>query len=1031
MPKRTLRHTLYVLAIVLGLPIAAFAQASIAGVVKDASGAVLPGVTIEAASPVLIERSRSAVTDESGQYRIVDLRAGTYTVTFTLTGFSTVKREGVELAGAFNAVINADMKVGALAETITVTAETPIVDTQSVRRQTTIGSDLITAIPSARAYAGLMTLMPNTVVATGSASDVQVVPGMVVFGSAGGRSNEGRLQLDGISVGSAFNGAGVSAYIADVGNAQEIAMTTSGGLGEAEVGGPALNVVPKTGGNTVKGSVYLSGATKGMIGSNYTDDLKARGLLAPGSNTKIWDFNGGVGGPIKKDRLWFFYTLRDEGSHRTVPGMFANLNAGDPTKWTYARDDNRPAAVAASFRTTSLRLTSQATPRNQFRLFWDEQMPCEGAAWPGSTGSACRHSGDNEIIAGGTAAPTPAASATLAPETAAYRNYGTRFRQVSWQSPMTSRLLFEAGIGNYASRYLGKPMPGTPALDFIQVTEQCAAGCAANGGIPNLVYRAGGQGTSWQSSNNWRASMSYVSGKHSMKFGYQGGYLMDDRFPYTNSQFMTFRMNNGRPDQITEIIDYNLIQQRVTYNAYYAQDQWTTGRVTLQGALRFDRATSIFPEATIGGVRFLPTVTSFPETKGVDSYKDLTPRGGVAIDLFGDGKTALKFNIGRYLEAAQNGGLFIASRPTSRISTTATRTWTPAAGNFAPRCDLSNNAAQTVGGDFCGAVANTNFGKSVFDTTQDPALFNGWGVRSGDWQWGASVQRQIAPRVSVELSYLHRWLLNFVVTDNLAIAATDLDKFTISAPVDARLPNGGGYAIPGPLYNVNPSKASVAANNFVTLDTNYGAQGQTSNAIALNVNARPRNGLVIQGGFNTNNTSFDYCAVHAAIPELVIFGANSPTNPYCNYSTGWVTRFTALGSYTIPKIDAQIGGTVRSDQGGTLAANWAAPNSVISPSLGRNLSNAAPTATVNLITPGTLYGDRVNELDLRLAKNIRVGRVRTNVGVDIYNVFNSAAVLSYNQTFVLPTTANPNGSWLAPTSVLQARFFKVSAQIDF
>jgi len=122
---------------------------------------------------------------------------------------------------------------------------------------------------------------------------------------------------------------------------------------------------------------------------------------------------------------------------------------------------------------------------------------------------------------------------------------------------------------------------------------------------------------------------------------------------------------------------------------------------------------------------------------------------------------------------------------------------------------------------------------------------------------------------------------------------------------------------------------------------------------------------------------------------------------------------------------------MRSDQGGTLAANWAAPNSAIAPSLGRNLSNAAPTATVNLITPGTLYGDRVNELDLRLAKNLRFGRFRTNVGVDIYNVFNSAAVLGYNQTFVLPTAANPNGSWLAPTSVLQARFFKVSAQIDF
>ena len=408
-----------------------------------------------------------------------------------------MRREGIELTGSFNALVNADLKVGALAETITVTGETPIVDTQSVRRQTTISSDLITAIPSARAYASLMQLMPGTVTATGAASDVQVVPGMVVFGSAGGRSNEGRLQLDGISVGSAFNGAGVSAYIADVGNAQEVAMTTSGGLGEAEVGGPSLNVVPKTGGNTVKGSVYLAGVTKGMIGSNYTDDLKARGLSTPGSNTKIWDFNGAVGGPIKKDRLWFFYTLRDEGNHMTVPGMFANLNAGDPTKWTYAPDLNRPAVRAASFRTTSLRLTSQATPRNQFRVFWDEQMPCEGAAWPGSTASACRQSGDNEIIAGGTAAPTPAASATAAPETASYRDYGTRFRQVSWQSPITSRLLGEASVGNYASRYLGNTMPGSPAFDFIQVTEQCAAGCAANDNRAGLVYRGGTFAQGW------------------------------------------------------------------------------------------------------------------------------------------------------------------------------------------------------------------------------------------------------------------------------------------------------------------------------------------------------------------------------------------------------------------------------------------------------------------------------------------------------------------------------------------------------
>ena len=180
-------------------------------------------------------------------------------------------------------------------------------------------------------------------------------------------------------------------------------MTTSGGLGEAEVGGPALNIVPRTGGNSIKGSFYASGVTKGMIGTNYTQDLKDRGLTTPGANTKIWDFNLGVGGPVRKDRMWFFGTFRDEGSHRTIPGMFANMNAGDPAKWTYVADPNRPAVAAQSFRPISLRLTVQANTRNKFGLFWDEQLPCEGAAFQGAPESlsACRRSGPNETISGG------------------------------------------------------------------------------------------------------------------------------------------------------------------------------------------------------------------------------------------------------------------------------------------------------------------------------------------------------------------------------------------------------------------------------------------------------------------------------------------------------------------------------------------------------------------------------------------------------------------------------------------------------
>ena len=218
----------------------------------------------------------------TGQYRIVNLRAGTYTVTFTLPGFGTVKREGIELTGAFVATVNGEMRVGTLEETVTVTGETPIVDVQSVRLQTVMSNDMISALPTSRAYNSLMTLMPNAVAAGGAASDAQTVPGMVVFGGAGGRGNEGRLQLDGLSVGSAFNGAGVSAYIPDIGNAAEISMVSSGGLGEAEVGGPTMNIVPKEGGNTVAGSFYAAATSEGMVGSNYSQSLKDRGLTTPG-----------------------------------------------------------------------------------------------------------------------------------------------------------------------------------------------------------------------------------------------------------------------------------------------------------------------------------------------------------------------------------------------------------------------------------------------------------------------------------------------------------------------------------------------------------------------------------------------------------------------------------------------------------------------------------------------------------------------------------------------------------------------------
>ncbi len=1030
---RRLQVGLGALLLLVLVPAMAFAQASITGVVKDASGAVLPGVTVEASSPALIEKTRSAVTDGTGTYRIVDLRPGTYSVTFTLTGFSTVKRDGIELTGSFNATVNGDMKVGALEETITVTGETPIVDTQSVRRQVTVSNDVISNMPAARSYAGVMMLIPATTTQAGANLDIQVTPGMLVFGGAGGRTNEARIQVDGLNTGAAFNGAGVSSYVVDIGNAQEISMTTSGGLGEAEVGGPSFSIVPKTGGNSFKGSVYQSNVTKGMVSDNYTDALKAAGLTTPGKLFKLWDTNIGVGGPIKKDKVWFFAQFRDEGSHRTIPGMFANANMGDPTKWTYVADTTRPAVAAGSWRNGAARLTFQPTTRNKFNVFWDQQIPCQGAGVLGSTEGCRQSAATGEIICGAAGASNPPCSSNTAPEIGTYLSgFGQRVQQATWSSPWTNKLLLEAGFGTYWSQWGGIQQPGSNFYNLVGVTEQCTnADCPAFGGIANLQYRSGTYRWNLQGTNSWRASASYVTGAQSMKFGYQGGFLYDHQDTYTNDQYVAYRFNSGVPNLITENINNFPADQRVRYDAFYAQDQKTFGRITLQGAVRFDRAWSYFPEATIQPERFLPQGLTFPYTEGVHSYKDFTPRAGAAIDAFGDGKTSIKINVGKYLQAAQNGLAYGALRPSSRLQTTTTRTWNDANRNYVPDCNL----LQTTANGECLGISNAAFGSSVFTSDLDPKLVSGWGVRPGDWGFGASVQQQVLPRVSVELGYNRRWLTNFTWDDNVLQAPTDFKSFTVVAPTDPRLPSAASGATSGLLYNANPN-VSTLTNNVTKLAADAGGSyTQVYNGFLMNVSARPKNGLVFQGGFSTGTQRTDYCDVRSVSPEYTVLGAQSPLNPWCNTSTGWLTRYTGLGSYTVPKIDVLVSGTFRSDAGAPLAANWTITNTnpqwlSIQNQIGRPLSNGVPNITVNIVEPGTLYGDRVNEFDARLAKIIRIGRTRTNIGFDLYNLLNSSAILSYNQAFS-PVVTTGAAAWLSPSSVLQPRFWKFSVQVDF
>jgi hypothetical protein len=329
----------------------------------------------------------------------------------------------------------------------------------------------------------------------------------------------------------------------------------------------------------------------------------------------------------------------------------------------------------------------------------------------------------------------------------------------------------------------------------------------------------------------------------------------------------------------------------------------------------------------------------------------------------------------------------------------------------------------------------------VYDSAQDPAILNGWGIRPADWGFGASVQQQILPRVSVEVGYSRRWLNNFVVTDNRAQGLSDFGSFSVTAPTDPRLEGASGQTITG-LFDPNQNVASLV-DNLSTFASNYGNQYSHFNGLLVNLSARPRPGLTFQGGINTGKTVSDSCEIRAKLPEFnassTVFGngatavpgvaptvsAINRTIPWCHVDSGFITRLTGLGSWMIPKVAIQVAGTYRSDQGGALAALWAVPNAEIQKTLGRPLSNSATTATVNLVQPGSMYGDRVNEIDLRFAKILRFGRTRTNVGVDLYNIINASPVLTYNQNYV------PGGSWLTPTAVLQPRFLKFSATFDF
>jgi hypothetical protein len=512
---------------------------------------------------------------------------------------------------------------------------------------------------------------------------------------------------------------------------------------------------------------------------------------------------------------------------------------------------------------------------------------------------------------------------------------------------------------------------------------------------------------------------------------------------------LQYRFNAGVPDQITQRITKWQQANRTRWDAFYIQDQWTRNKLTLQGALRYERAWSFFPEGLNGLLTdsvFGGPVRTLPEAKGVNSYNDIAPRMGMAYDVFGNGKTAVKVNLSKYWQYAANDGVYIGTNPASTFAQTANRAWTDN-GNFIPDCDLQNALAQdnrATGGDLCAALDNQNFFRFKQDgsvsstaTRIDPALLSGWGVRPYDWQFAAAVQQELMPRVSAEIGYSRRWWGNFTVTDNLAVGPQDFDLYTRTAPSHPDLPTSGEQVS---YYLRNSRTPFGAVDNYLTLADNYGDTSFYWQGVDMTVTARTNNNLTLQGGFTTGAGTRDFCAVATAVPEIYTQTGSWLLNQQasaCRVEEPWLWNWRGLATYVVPKVDVQVSAIMRSQaniqatndpasSGLSQSANYFETNAAVLAALGRPIAGGATTTTLDLARPGQVFPDRLNTVDMRFTKIVRFGRTRTNIGVDLYNLFNANTGTTFNQNF-----GTDGSTWLRPNAILNPRYVRFNATVDF
>jgi hypothetical protein len=988
----------------LSVPGVAVAQSAIAGVVRDTSGAVLPGVTVEASSDVLIEKSKSVVSDGNGQYRIIDLRPGLYKVTFTLTGFQTFQRDGIELPAEFTATVNADMKVGAIEETITVSGATPIVDISTAAHVQVLDRDSIDNLPTGRTIQSLgqMIVGVNLSLPDVGGSRAAMQTYMSVHGQSSANNS---VMVDGLAVNGLEANGSVQGYFNDAAS-QEMSYQTSAIGAETSGGGVRLNLIPREGGNRFSGDTQISYRPGAWQGNNLTQRLKDAGLTAGNSTAYIVDFTVAQGGPIKRDKLWFFASYRDYDTNNRISNTFF--------------DDGSQGSDFNYIRQGLGRITYQMSDRNKINGFWDQVSKYRGH--------------DMQSLVD----PETASVVWASPD---YHTAG-----VKWTSTMTSRILVEAGFSENIEYRTTQPQDGIARERNTPEWFSNATRVLQTSTLGGRTTAPQNWGDDWPGRRNLQGSLSYVTGSHHLKIGAQwqwGTFYHSD----TSNGDIVQRFSTAVKDQfgavsaLTGPVDVLMqntpVQSQERLNAdlgVFAQDSWTMKRLTMTAGIRWEYINSQVDTTEAPAGRFVPARTQ-PLAIDRPNWTDWAPRFQVAYDVFGNSKTAIKYSANRY-NAAQAVSLAAGFNLLGRSSSTAipwtdknrdgiaqgARVWN-AAGTAYTDCDFVNDVACEL--DLVGR-------ETAFGTLRDVPAYGGF-PRSYNIEQGLEIQHELFPRLSVTATYYRGYNQNLTTTVNRAVTPADYNEVQVFNPIDGT---------PITYYNISTAANARTPDSFTFNDPDRFSRYRS---FSTEFRARPGGGSLLFGGVSWERELVN--ATSATATNCTIGRLQNPNQlRFCdreNLPAGMEIPFAVNArlnaSIPLPWYGITVSGGFQSNDGGSQSvsyqitrgstrypANCPAPcpaGAIVLPTA----TTTAATATIALFPAGsgTYRNERLNQVDMKISKTFRIAGIRISPAFEAFNLTNSDMVITYSSTNWGTST------YLQPNSIVQGRVLGVSTKVQW